>query len=277
MNKRIGLWLAAMLLAIAPSLVLAGGPKGGSMPEPPSHVGEYLWLMELSATPESPDVFDIRVFKIYYNQVTNRIVILGDDDGVREIPTLTNDGDRIPQTGAMLLLDSNGDLATSLAGATDPFVIDSGANPIGITWPQHSSGAATESKVLGINPSGASAFVKTSILVAEVSGVDLNVTTKTTLFTPGSSQTWVVDYVIVRDASTSLTTASFPFGSNANADDWKATAVHAELTTSTRFTKIQPMDGAEVTTNSTPFGIKPTIAQGAAATVTIEVYAHRVS
>ena len=279
MYKRIGLWLAAVLLAIAPTLAIAGGPNGGAMPEPPSHVGEYLWLMELAATPESPDVFDIRVFKIYYNQVTNRIVILGDDDGTREIPTLTNDVARVPQTGSVMILDGNGELATTPIGATNGGFIDAGTDPAWLKWVQESA-TRREGAVLGLTDTSTPASVgllRVPFLIAEVSSVNMNSGTKQDFFTVPSGRTLLIDYWLVRGASASLTTVEFSGGFNANADDVIARDTYTELTGSTLCSPRYVKKGAKLGAAGDVFGLKCATVQGSAATVTIEVYGHYVS
>lgn len=121
----------------------------------------------------------------------------------------------------------------------------------------------------------------TSSTVAMVEGkmsstdsVDLNTATKTTLFTVPAGKTLVVTKIIVRNASSSLTTASFSFGYNANADDVVATATHTELTGNTLYTKIEPKVGAIIGNAADVFGVKCTILQGSAATVTISVFGY---
>lgn len=108
--------------------------------------------------------------------------------------------------------------------------------------------------------------------LATVSGVDLNVTTKSTIYTVPSGKSLVVTKVVVRNASTSLTTASFGFGFNANADDVVASALHTELTGSTLYTLIHPKVGAIRGAAADVFGLKCSIAQGSAATADVDLF-----
>lgn len=110
--------------------------------------------------------------------------------------------------------------------------------------------------------------------MSSTDSVDLNTATKTTLFTVPAGKTLVVTKIIVRNASASLTTASFSFGYNANADDVVATATHTELTGNTLYTKIEPKAGAIIGNAADVFGVKCTILQGSAATVTISVFGY---
>jgi hypothetical protein len=107
-------------------------------------------------------------------------------------------------------------------------------------------------------------------------GVDLNVTTKTTLFTVPTGKTAYITKIVVRDASASLTTASFGFGYNANADDVVASATHTTLTGGTLYEIIRPAAGALEGAAAAVFGVKCTIAQGSAATVVIDVFGYVV-
>lgn len=233
----------------------------GSPPDRPP-TGGFLYIRDLTSTPRlvvgdsGTNDFNIPLFR----------------DGIGEITSFP------PNTP--LMMDQDGFLAFKPTGGAYDGWLSVGADPGEFIW-MDDTPVKWEGKIVGISnldgTAGQLNVMTAPVQVALVTGVDLNVTTKTNLFTPAASQTWVVDYCIVRAASTSLTTAQFPFGSNANADDWLATDLYSELTTATKFTKVYPMEGAEVTTDTTPFGVKPTTAQGAAATVTIEVYAHRIS
>lgn len=109
-------------------------------------------------------------------------------------------------------------------------------------------------------------------LIARVTGVDVNTATKQALYTVPTGKTLIVTGIVVRNVSTSLTTASFGFGFNANADDVLASEVWTELTGSTLYTCKLPKEGAIVGAASDVLGSKCTINQGAAATVTIEIY-----
>lgn len=111
------------------------------------------------------------------------------------------------------------------------------------------------------------------LLEKTTAGVDFNSGTKQTLVTGPTGKTTVVDHLIIRNASTSLTTASCGFGQDANASDWAATATHTGLTGSTQYQKITgPTTVGVVAAAAATFGVKCTILQGGAATVTIDVF-----
>ena len=110
--------------------------------------------------------------------------------------------------------------------------------------------------------------------LATVSSVDFNVTTKTTLFTVPLGKTCIIVHVVTRNASISLTTASWGFGFNANGDDVVASATHAGLTDSTKFVLHSAKDASVRGAAADVFGVRCSVAQGAAATVTIDVFGY---
>ena len=123
---------------------------------------------------------------------------------------------------------------------------------------------------------GENSGINSSALIATVSGVDLNVTTKSNLFTVPTGKTLVVSRVTVRNASTSLTTASFGFGFNASANDVVTASLHTMLVDNTLYEIVIPITGSKIGNASDVLGVKCSIAQGVAATVTIDVFGYLV-
>lgn len=111
-------------------------------------------------------------------------------------------------------------------------------------------------------------------MLSSTDSVNLNTTNKTTLFTVPAGKSCVITRVVVRAASTNLTTASFGFGFNANADDVDASSVHATLTGATIVDSILPLTGAVRGAAADAFGVKCSIAQGAPATVSVDVFGY---
>ena len=110
-------------------------------------------------------------------------------------------------------------------------------------------------------------------LLASNAGVDLNTATASTLYTVPTGKSCVVSKVVIRNVSTSLTTASVSFGFTTAAwADVIADAVHHELTGNTLATVLLPMIGAKVGTTGGTFKIKCNTLQGVAATATIDVF-----
>ena len=105
-----------------------------------------------------------------------------------------------------------------------------------------------------------------------VTGVDLNSTAKQTLITVPAGKTAVVTKVILRNASTSLTTASCGFGFDAGGSNVVVAATHTELTDATSYTMLAAKVGSGLGTGGATFGIKCGTAQGATATADVDVY-----
>lgn len=110
--------------------------------------------------------------------------------------------------------------------------------------------------------------------LATVTGVDFNVTTKTTLFTVPPGKSCIVVRAVTRNPSVSLTTASWGFGFNANADDVVASATHTGLDGATKYVLTGAKDASVRGAAGDVFGVKCSVAQGAAATVTIDVFGY---
>ena len=105
---------------------------------------------------------------------------------------------------------------------------------------------------------------------------NLNVTTKTTLYTVPASKVAYITKVVVRDASTDLTTAEFGFGYDAGATDVIAHAAHTGLTGPTLYEVIPAKVGALEGAAAAVLGIKCSTAQGAAATAVVDVFGYLV-
>src|SRR4029079_818111 len=77
--------------------------------------------------------------------------------------------------------------------------------------------------------------------------VDMNTATATTLYTVPTGFSCIITKVIVRLASTSLTTASYSFGYESTTfANVIANATHTELTGNTLYTILIPKTGAKV-------------------------------
>jgi len=106
-------------------------------------------------------------------------------------------------------------------------------------------------------------------------GVDMNTATPTTLYTCPSGRSCVITKVVVRNASTSLTTASYSFGwASAAFNDVIADATHTELTGATLYTRLDAKAGATLGTATGTFKVLMNTLQGGAATTTIDVFGY---
>lgn len=103
--------------------------------------------------------------------------------------------------------------------------------------------------------------------------VDLNTATASTLYTVPTGKTAVVTKVILRLASTSLSTASISFGFNSTSfNDVIANATHTELTGATLYTILVAKIGAKLGAAADVLKVLCNTLQGGAATATIDVY-----
>lgn len=153
-----------------------------------------------------------------------------------------------------------GDYAGALPGAFG-MALGSGTTPAAVIW----------------NPP----VKQTEQLIASMTGaqrVDVNTTTAQLVYTvPTVGANFMVTRVIARNASTSLTTASWGLGyNNPNYDDVIASATHTELTGNTLYTVVPAKNGAVVGTAAAALYFKCSIAQGVAAVMDLDVYGVRV-
>lgn len=118
------------------------------------------------------------------------------------------------------------------------------------------------------------------VLLSSTASVNMNAAngTETTLYTVPTSRSAVITRVVVRNASTSLTTASWSLGFNAGTDtDFRADATSTGLTGATKAYIYYGIATAVVVgvagTNGT-FALKLNTQQGGAATVTIDVFGY---
>lgn len=114
--------------------------------------------------------------------------------------------------------------------------------------------------------------------LATVEDVDLNTATPTTLFTMPDPNYCQITKVVLRRPSTSLTTASISFGWNSpDFHDVIADAAHTELINPNLYTVLSPRPGAgegSVGGSGSVFKVRANTLQGAAATVTIDVFGY---
>lgn len=111
--------------------------------------------------------------------------------------------------------------------------------------------------------------------LATVSAVDMNALAATALFVVPLDKNCIIDHIIVRQASLSMTTATYSFGFNAGVNnDVIADDYYAELVDDTVYVKIQPKLGAKVGGAGETLSVIINVVQGAAATTTMEVFGY---
>lgn len=112
-------------------------------------------------------------------------------------------------------------------------------------------------------------------LLSTTAAVDMNTGTATLLFTCPTGKTCVITRVVVSNASTSLTTASWCYGwESATFTNVIATATRTELTGATLYTILIPKVGATLGTSTGTFKTLNTILQGGAATARMDVFGY---
>ena len=127
---------------------------------------------------------------------------------------------------------------------------------------------ATELAALG-------ALEGAEVLLASNALVDLNTATASTIYTVATGKSAVITRIVLRLASTSLTTASISIGFNsASFNDVIANATHTELTGNTLYTVLAAKAGAKIGTTGQALKLLCNTLQGGAATATVEVFGY---
>lgn len=116
---------------------------------------------------------------------------------------------------------------------------------------------------------------KSDYKLVTITGIDMNAVAATPLFTVPEGKTCIITHVIIRNASIELDTANFGFGYAANEDDVIAAAtLGTGLTAATLYRVVEAKDGAIKGDAADVFSIGVDIAQGAAATMDVEVFGY---
>lgn len=134
--------------------------------------------------------------------------------------------------------------------------------------------AASDNASQFLNNGNPPLFATASAQLASSSGVALSTSTATTLYTVPTGRTAIIEQVVVRNANTNLTTASYSFGFNsASFNDVIADATHTELTTNTLYTVLNSKAGAAIGAAGAAFSLKANTTQ-TTATVTVDTYGY---
>jgi hypothetical protein len=113
------------------------------------------------------------------------------------------------------------------------------------------------------------------ILLSSTAAVDLNTAAPTLLYTVPAASFAEITRIVVRNASTSLTTVSFSIGFNsATFNNVLADATHTELTGNTLYTSLAPKAGATKGVAADTLKLLNNILQGGAATCTIDIFGY---
>jgi hypothetical protein len=113
------------------------------------------------------------------------------------------------------------------------------------------------------------------VKLATAAAVDLNTATPTTLYTVPAGKSAVITRIVLRLASTSLTTVSISIGFNsASFNDVLANATHTELTGATLFTVLSSKAGAKIGAAADVLKLLCNTLQGGAATCTVDIFGY---
>jgi hypothetical protein len=116
-------------------------------------------------------------------------------------------------------------------------------------------------------------FVNAESILSTTASVDMNTATATLLYTCPAGKSCLITRVVVRNASTSLTTASYSFGwTSAAFADVIADATHTELTGATLYTVLLAKTGAKLGAAAGTFKVIMNVQQGGAATTSMDVF-----
>lgn len=171
-------------------------------------------------------------------------------------------------------LSGGGDLSANrtfslgiVPAALGGFSVDMSAQTGFTHW---ASGTPTTAELAAAN-----IYTIAETLLASTGSVNMNSATATTLYTCPTGKSCIITRVVVRNASTSLTTASYSFGWTSTAfNDVIANATHTELNGATVYTALSPQVGAKVGTSTGTFKVLMNTLQGTAATTTMDVFGY---
>lgn len=118
-------------------------------------------------------------------------------------------------------------------------------------------------------------WITADACLAKGVSVDLNSTTKQTLFTVPTGKDCIITKVVERNASAAVTTAVGSFGFNAGASDVIASFnVYDDLTGTGVYTIKEPGRASTKGASTNTFGYKGSVAEGAARTMVVDVFGY---
>lgn len=253
----------------------------------PTYGQFMLALVELDSDVESPEVSDPRLFHIFYRDSTNRIVILGDDDGRREIPVMDPDSDFA--YGA-LMLNEVGELDQTPGSTTADPTIDFNNFPTGVRWPQGtfeafkvgdvlyvSSRAVEESQDASDTDRAVLSWGQAEIKVATAT-INLDDTFPQELYFNDSGRRFVPTRLVIRDPDISLNdggTITWVAGSNGGSDDAFGPDKFIEVTGPPLATVWTPKKGFATVTDSDALTVKLSGSYGTGE-ATVDVFGYYV-
>ncbi len=280
---------AALLAALAVSATPSAG--GGARPmDPYSNASAFILLVEQ----EDADIADAtqifeqttpRMFAAFYRKDTNRVVILGDDDGRKEIPTFSTAFVDI-FAAAVPVIDQEGNFNTTPLPSTGQPLIDLQGTPSAIRWPQGTGGIGQVPGVTGLvgetAPDTTTAvkrhvekWMTVPYLMTEDTVVSLNLNSASVVqVVDGVSGYQIIPTMYVfRDASADVVTATGSFGFDSVASN----------NTGVNLTSIDGVDGTLVVLpdpggarggDGEPLKWKTTTLEGSGRTVQVDIFGY---
>ena len=109
-------------------------------------------------------------------------------------------------------------------------------------------------------------------LLASATGIDLSLTTKQTLYTVPAGKVCYPTRFVVRDASAAITLATVTIGFDAGATDVVGATALTGLSDGTKYQILSPVTNPVEGAAAAVLGLDTTVQEGAADTVTIDVY-----
>lgn len=163
---------------------------------------------------------------------------------------------------ALIFLDVNGD------GSVFQLSLD--VNPSN-TYPSNPASIVAGAAVQ-MSPAGGEVLLKTT------DAVNLNTAVATTLYTVPAGFQAVITRIVLRNASTSLTTVSLSIGFNsASFNDVLANATHTELTGATLYTSLSAKVGATKGVAADLLKLLCNTLQGGAATCSVDIFGYLIA
>lgn len=162
----------------------------------------------------------------------------------------------------LVFIDVNGD------GTLWQMSLD--VNPAG-TYPSNPS-SITAGAAVQMSPAGGEVLLKTT------DAVNLNTATPTTLYTVPTGYQAVITRIVLRNASTSLTTVSLSIGFNsASFNNVLANATHTELTSALLYTSLSAKAGATKGVAADLLKLLCNTLQGGAATCSVDIFGYLIA
>lgn len=186
-----------------------------------------------------------------------------------KLPVTVSTGGNTIDTGSLLAV---GGLASTTAGVTNTtdknLVTD--AELTDIANLHTIAGSPTRTVLAAVG-----ALTGAETLLSSTATVNLNQDPETNLYTVATGKSCIITKIVLRNASTSLTTASISIGFNAGTDsDVVANATRTSVNGTAVYEVIVPKAGAKIGASTNVLSVICNTKQGAPATATFDVFGY---